>query len=555
MANKTIDGMRKKPAAPTSVGVAGVKELRKRAAGSAPKRVNVVKKTAVPKPAPARARAPQRIEAEEEALFAEAFAEKKKGRIMKKKQSRDDFLKPVSGFDMDLSEDEITKDAPKKKHILRKILIGLLILLLAGGIVAYCWGDEIVRKLTGGRSGLGDLIGAVVSDTYVDLKTDKNGRTNVLIFGTSGWTMEDETHDGAQLTDSIMALSIDKEAGDVAMINLPRDFYLGTTCTSTGKINEVYWCNNIDDKNEDGGAAALEEEVGKILGMDFQYYIHLNWGALVQIVDILGGITVTVDEDINDAGWTDIVMTAGEPTVLNGEQALGLARARHGTESGDFTRAASQQKILIALKDKMLEKSLSITDVIGIMNSLGDNVRTSFKTDEIKSVYHIATTVDFSAMRSVSLLDQGDGTSLVTTDAFDPSGLGYEVSFVVPAAGRYNYRDIQSYTKLQLSSDPVVRENPRILILNGTGESGVASAEKSKLEADGFINIEVGDAPEGYWEGTKVYDATGRATGSIAKISTKYGATASSKVPAEVEATGYDIVIIVGVEKPAGEDS
>lgn len=572
MANKTIDGMRRKPATPTSVGVEGVRNLRTRATQGRPvrrvatvreepRRV-VVQEESVPEEKPVR-RIVRPVhkkidrEAEEDALLEAAFEGTSRGEKMDKKhkQTRSDFIKPVSGFDMDLSEEEIKKDQPKKKKILKRILIGLLIFIVIGGVVAYFWGDTIIRKITGGRSGLGDLIGTVVSDTYVDLKTDKNGRTNILAFGTSGWTMEDETHDGAQLTDSIMAISIDKEAGDVAMISLPRDLYLGNTCTSTGKINEVYWCNNIDDTDEDSGAKALEEEVGRILNMDFQYYVHLNWGALVQIVNILGGITVTVDEDINDVGWTEIVMEAGVPTTLDGEQALGLARARHGTTSGDFTRANSQQKILIALKDKFNESQLSITDGIGLLNTLGDNVRLSFSMDEIKSVYNTMNTIDFSTMRSVSLIDQGDGTSLVSTASFDPSGLGYNVSFVVPAAGRYNYSDIQAYVKRQLNSDPIARENPKILILNGTGESGVASAEKSKLEMDGFENISVDDAPEGYWEGIRVYDVTERAKGSLGKIAGKYGVATSPKVPAEVNATGYDIVIIVGVNKTSTNEA
>lgn len=561
MANRTIDGMRKKPATPTSVGVEGVRELKKRAESGEVLVRRVKKPVSRPQPVvrPIKVSRPKVVPekadkiAEEDALLAEAFenSPRKGGKLKGKKQTRDDFLKPVSGFDMDLSDDEIKKDQPKKKKILKRVLIGLLIFIVLGGIVAYLWGDTIIRKLTGGRSGLGDLIGTVVTENYVDLKKDANGRTNILVLGTSGYEMEGSDHDGAELTDSIMAISVDEKAGDVAMISLPRDFYIGNTCTSTGKINEVYWCNNISGTDEDGGAQALSEEVGKILGMDFQYYVHLNWGALVQLVDILGGVTVTVDEDVNDVGWTEIVLQAGVPTLLDGEQALGLARARHGTASGDFTRAENQQKILIALKDKILENGLSITDAIGILNTLGDNVRISFTMNEVKSVYHLATTIDFSTMRSVSLLDQGDGTSLVSTTAFDPSGLGYDVSFVVPAAGRYNYSDIQAYTKKQLSSDPIAREDPRILVLNGTGESGIASAKQGELEKDGFENVAVGDAPEGYWEGLKIYDVTERAVGSLAKIKAKYGVEPSTKVPAEINSTGYDIIIIVGVEKAA----
>ena len=81
---------------------------------------------------------------------------------------------------------------------------------------------------------------------------------------------------------------------------------------------------------EQAGAEALVNEVSDILGLDFQYYAHLNWGSLVTIVDILGGITVTVDEDIDDYYYTGAVFQAGVPYTIDGSQALGLARARHG---------------------------------------------------------------------------------------------------------------------------------------------------------------------------------------------------------------------------------
>ena len=39
-------------------------------------------------------------------------------------------------------------------------------------------------------------------------------------------------------------------------------------------------------EDEEAGATALMTEVGSILGMDFQYYVHINWGSLISLVDI-----------------------------------------------------------------------------------------------------------------------------------------------------------------------------------------------------------------------------------------------------------------------------
>ena len=301
-------------------------------------------------------------------------------------------------------------------------------------------------------------------------------------------------HDGAQLTDSIMAISLNQETGDVAMISLPRDLKASPTCTATGKINEVYWCNNTQGDDEKAGAEALIEEVGSILGMDFQYYAHLNWGSLIQIVDILGGITVTLDEDISDYYWTGAVYEAGIPYTLTGDEALGLARARHGTAGGDFSRGASQQKILIGIKDKILEKDLSIPDLVSLASTLGDNLRTNFNVEELKSVAHLASTLNFDSMRQISLIDP---IRFMTTGTIN------EISYVLPSAGVGNYYAIQEYVTKMLDNDPRVYEEPSILILNGTETPGLAASERKNLEAEDFTDITTDDAPEGSY--TKKY--------------------------------------------------
>lgn len=217
---------------------------------------------------------------------------------------------------------------PKRKltrHLGRKIAIVIVLLIVAGGAAIYFWGDALISKLTGGRSGLWDTFSALVSST-VPFEEDAHGRTNVLIFGTEGYNMNgdvgDGQHDGSQLTDSIMVVSFDQDTKDVALINLPRDLKVPRACYA-GKINEVYTCHNDNGTNEQSGAEALARQVGEVLGIDIQYWAHVNWGSLVQIVDSLGGITVTLDEDINDVSYTGAMIQAGVPVQLNGDAAAG----------------------------------------------------------------------------------------------------------------------------------------------------------------------------------------------------------------------------------------
>ena len=477
----------------------------------------------------------------------------------------DDFLKPVQAFNFNEEDGELIateepikmsnkkklkkekKPISKKRKIITSIILIIVLLLIGATVWLIFWGNDIIAKITGGQGNVLDLL-TFMDETYEPLKTDTNGRTNILAFGTSGYNMDGEegngVHDGAQLTDSIMVISLNQDTGDVAMLSLPRDLKASPTCTATGKINEIYWCNNMEGDNEQAGAEALMAEVGDILNIDFQYYAHLNWGSLVQIVDTLGGITVTLDEDIQDYYYTGIVFEAGKPYTIDGIQAVALARARHGTTSGDFSRGASQQKILIGIKDKVFEKQLSLTDLIGLANTLGDNLRTNFNVEELKSFAHLASKFDFDSMRQISLIEP---EMLVTTGTLNG------ISYVLPTSGIGYYTRIQNYIAKILSNNPSVYEDATILILNGTETPGLASTEQESLESEGYANISIDDAPRNnYTNKYTLYVLDDSTPDTKKSLETKYSITSKSfeELPPGVS-KDYNFVLILG--EPSNE--
>ena len=441
-------------------------------------------------------------------------------------------------------EQKKAKKKPSKKRKVISIVALVIVLILIGGVVwMILWGNDIIAKITGGRGNLFDLF-SLNSETYEPLKTDANGRTNILAIGTSGYNMDgdegDGVHDGAQLTDSIMVISFDQNTGDTVMISLPRDLKGPATCTATGKINEIYWCNggsgNATIEEEEKAVTAVMEAVGTILDMDFQYYAHLNWGSLSSIVDILGGITVTLDEDILDYYYTEAVYYKDTPYTINGAEAVGLARARHGTNGGDFSRGASQQKILVGIKDKILENGLSVTDLLGLASTLGDNLRTNFSIPEIKTLAHDLNILDFDVMRQISLFPDYMTTGEVNG-----------ISYVLPKAGVGNYTAIQRYIAKQLSSDPRDYEEPTIAIYNASNTDGLASAEKAKLEKQGYTITLIDNAPEGeYPSGTTIYAITDQKPGTYGLLEEDYHFTPLTKeeLPATIS-PDYDFIIIL----------
>lgn len=434
---------------------------------------------------------------------------------------------------------------PKKKHPIRRFFIILLALLIIAGVVFFIWGDSIISRLTNGNSGLWDMIGAAMAET-IPFETDEHGRTNVLIFGTEGYNMSGTVgagqHEGSDLTDSIMVVSFDQETKDVALLSIPRDLKVSQACFA-GKINEVYTCNNSDATDEAAGAEALEEQLGEILGIDFQYWAHVNWGSLVQIVDALGGITVTLDEDIADYYNTGIVIPAGVPTEINGEQAVGLARARYGTQGGDFTRGNSQQKIVEGIIQKMINRGLGFTDIINLLNILGDNLRTNFSSDNVKAGLSLMSGFNPSSIRNVSLVDYENGIYYVDTAEIDG------ISYVVPSLGVGMYRDIRAYIDKMFSSNPAVREGATIAIYNATETPGLAGAEQISLENEGYTVNEIGDAvAEDCSVKYCVFVMDDAMTATKSALEERYGVSAMSaaELPADIYPGTTSVIVIIG---------
>lgn len=440
------------------------------------------------------------------------------------------------------------KNGKKKSWILRHkvaVLVAVLLISLTG--VVYFWGDSIISKITGGRSGLLDVIRTAISSNK-QLPRDKHDRTNILIFGTSGYDMNgtdgDHEHDGAQLTDSIMVLSVNEAGKDAAMINVPRDFYTDTCANN--KINEVFWCANLDNKNEEAGANALVKKVSDIFGLQIHYYVHVNWVTLISIVDALGGITVTLDETIDD-DMTNTHIRADEAVTLNGERALGLARARYGTEGGDFTRANSQQKILEAIKQRIAENGLDLIQIMQIATSLGDNLRTNATIEDMAAGARAMSSLPLSALHPLDLSASGAG--LFTTSDIR------RVSYVVPTAGQSNYNNIRAFLDQQFSLNATKREYAKVLVLNGSGIEGLAAQEQAELTAAGFTVGGIDNAPAsptgGYFDKLYLYKTGSGATktNTLDRLEKYYSIAAlpADQIPAGVDQAGYDFIMILGV--------
>ena len=460
----------------------------------------------------------------------------------------------------------------KKKHWKRWVALTVVAILLIGGYILYKKLNEIYSQINGGN-----IFSALVSpDT--PLKKDENGRTNILIFGTEGYQMDDPNWDGGYLTDSMMLLSFDQEKGDAKAISLPRDLK-SKTCTSTNKINEVFWCEYMNVKKdsdaetkmryEEQGAVKLEEAFEEVLGVDIQYHVHVNWQAMVQIVDAIGGIDVVfVYEDQTWDGDEVTIKTTdkrglaegsgrryiyqyknGEVVHLTGEWALAVARSRnahggYGAAGGNFSREYFQQRIIEAIIKKAKQSNLTSnwTASYGILKAVGDNVRTNFQDNEMKTLMKVADTVDFKTLETISLIEPEDGSPALLT-----TGMINGISYVLPTAGVGNYNKIHSYVKKKLSNS-FEGEEAQVVVLNGTTAYGVASNEKTKLEDNGYSVKSSGNAPEGVggFDGVRLYRLTDDKPKTADALKERYETDFEETVPEALSSYECDYIVVIG---------
>lgn len=443
----------------------------------------------------------------------------------------------------------------KFKKIIKWSAISIIIVII--GVAGYL-GYKVFTA--GGNVFVGNIFDVFKLEP---LQQDSKGRSNFLIFGTAE---DDEggNHGGKWLTDSIMILSVDQTNKNAYMVSLPRDLWVKFDAPCDvgyqGKLNSVFYCGSNDGKDEKAGSTALMNSVKEITGLEIQYYIHLNFTAVVKAVDAVGGVQVVIESDDPRGIFDDnfdwkckykcnmVKYPNGLTPMLDGEHALALARARgasgntYGLPNANFDREKNQQKILKALREKALSAGTlsNIGKVTGLIDALGGNLRTNIESKYIRSIMSLASEIKSEEIKSISLVENGE--MQVRTG---PVG---DVSAVIPIKGLFDYTGIQNYLSRKITSDPVLKENASIVVLNGSGVVGRASSLADQLTNLDYNVIRVDSAPSKIQQTYEIYLVNESKSKTAEKISQKFGVQAIKGKPAYQLPDSADIIIVVGPE-------
>lgn len=454
---------------------------------------------------------------------------------------------------------------PFKKRLKIFAIILFLILLLVGGWYFYkvVWAS-------------GKLFGGNIFDAFqsAKLQEDSYGRSNFLIVGT---TDDDPNRDGADLTDSLMVLSVNQTTKNAFMFSVPRDLYVryGEACEDgyAGKINAYMSCvkDGTGDAADKAAMDSLREFIGNIYGMDLQYGVHVNSLVIRDGVNAVGGITVEIgSRDPRGILDSNFDWKCGEtysqrisncppsghyidfpngPKEMDGEMAMWFSRARgvqaptYGLEESNFDRERNQQLIVTALQKKAVSAGTlaNPAKVSSLIDAMGNNLKTNIQTREIRTLMSLAQEINPDSIEKIDFFTEEN--PLYQNSTIDGA------SVVIPAAGTYNYSQLKAEIRKKMSTGSSTAESDElsgnVIILNGSGVAGAAAEAASELESLGFTVESTGNANNDYSK-TTIYKIGTVDESALSALEKKYGATALNEIPNTSISDTTDFVIVLG---------
>ncbi len=430
----------------------------------------------------------------------------------------------------------------KSRKVIFKIFIYLSILLI---INFFIFSAQILTSNPSSTSWMNKIpilsqIKHLAESANFNLKGEDRDRINILLLGVGG-----KNHDGAWLTDTIMVASIEPKEKKVALLSIPRDLTIPIEGMGWRKINSVD--SFAEQQNPGSGGEATSQAVSHLLNIPIDYYFRVDFTGFQKIIDELGGVDVYVDNTLDDYDYPVLGMEDAYPYSaryehlhvdkglqhMDGSLALKFARSRHGvgSEGSDFARAKRQQKIIEAVKAKLLSMNVLFEPrtVSNIISDVNDNISTDLKIGEIVRLWDLLKDVQKENIINKvldnspnGLLVDGrgdDGAYILTPRSGDFSEIQYLANNIFGEVPKNDTRDLAN-------------EDATVEIRNGTWINGLASRVAVDLENDGFDVVRIANSSRKNFQKSVIYDLTyGEKMKSLASLKDKTGANVSYGLP------------------------
>ena len=205
-----------------------------------------------------------------------------------------------------------------------------------------------------------------------DKQIKDNDSFSVLLLGIDNGAYGRGTEVGR--SDTMLVVTVNEKLGKTTIVSIPRDSYTEIIGYGTNdKINHAYAF---------GQESMSINSVQNMLNLPIDYYVTVDMGGLMGLVDAVGGLDITPILTFTYEGES---FTEGVDRHVDGEAALRYARMRYDDPEGDMGRQKRQQYVI----QKLVEKLLNITSVTRyeeILKTLENSVRTNFTLDKLLSI-------------------------------------------------------------------------------------------------------------------------------------------------------------------------
>jgi polyisoprenyl-teichoic acid--peptidoglycan teichoic acid transferase len=316
---------------------------------------------------------------------------------------------------------------------------------------------------------------------------------NVLLMGTDTRTGEL----GPPRTDTLILLTLDRQSGSAGMLSLPRDLWVPIpSYNMTYKLNTAYAIGE-ERGYAGGGSQLVKDTVSGFLGQPVPYYVRINFGGFIELIDLIGGVDLEVPKTIYDEayptadyGVETFYLEAGWQH-LDGETALKYVRTRNVDD--DYGRAARQQALMKAVLNKVMSADM-IPFLLSKLPVLVTTMRNSIQTDmPLATQLELANYIHQASLKEVR--------QLVLDNRFGQETYSAEGAWILLPDREKVRTAVEEFfrpaTSSAQSGGVVAVSDPsavRIEVLNGTDQPGVAAATRDLLEAQGLHVVSIGDA-------------------------------------------------------------
>ena len=258
-------------------------------------------------------------------------------------------------------------------HPVFKVMIALLLIfiLIVGGLIAYVY---FQIRSTANNMYDAEFEGSQSNLREAQVEISEGEPVSVVLFGTDNDEARNEVMMG-QRSDTIMVVTLNPDSGEGRIVSIPRDTRAEIVGRDTvEKINHAYAY---------GGPMMAKDTVENFLDVPMDYFVSINMDGFTNIIDEVGGITVTSNDTFEQSGYSFV---SGETYEMDGDMALAFSRARYDPGSGgDAGRQQRQQQIVQAIASELLSVQ-TVTNFNDILNVLGENIRTNIQFNEMNEL-------------------------------------------------------------------------------------------------------------------------------------------------------------------------